>query len=309
MTNEERFRNFQYLEPEKEIGNVAELRSEHDLKLRYKTGLAANFSARGIYNYVNRERSRMFVNEAYLAVNKNKLNLKVGKQIFKYGKLTGVSNLDLANTYDYFDFIKTDNEELGQWGLTSKFEIKSFRVDLNYIYDLSPSIAYFEDNPWVKLPSQLISPSEPGVVMPIQFRDVINVNADQKRSSFDLGLNFDLLGMTARLDYYHGYNDILFRRLNLDLVSQSIPIQYDLELSIQPLSIYNLSVQKLFGDWNTWVEFGFIKNYFTAENGAIQPDNYYLPSLGVDRAFLFEDPAKMLKLMVQWRWIISIPTI
>lgn len=301
LTNNFGLSNFQYLESNRAIKNIAELRTEHNLNLKYKTVLAANFSARGIYNYVNRERSRMFLNEAYLAANKGKLNLKLGKQIFKYGKLTGFSNLDLANRYDYFDFLETDQEELGQWGLASKIEIKNIQFDLNYVHKHVPSVVYFEDNPWARLPNQFNHPNEPGVVVPVRLQDVVDINPEENRSSLNLGVNMELLGVTARLDYYNGYNDIPFRKIELDYFTPSIPMLYDIQLSVHPLSIYNLSVQRLYGDWNIWVEFGFIKNNFTTSAESVESDNYSVASAGLDRLFLFEDPAKFMKLVVQWR--------
>lgn len=295
------FRNFQYVKSTDDITNIAELRSEHSFKLKYKDGLAANLSARGRYNYLNRSRSRMYWNEAYVSVNKGKLELKIGKQIVKYGNLAGISNLDQANSYDYFDFLDTDQEEVSQWGLTSKVKIKKVQFDFKYIYKLDPSIVYFADNQWVKLPRQINHPSEVGVVIPIQLQSIINVNSDVRRNSLNLGLDLELGGLVARIDYYNGYNDIPFRKFDLDLFSQNSPIDFNLELSIQPLSLYNLNVQKTIGSWNTWVEFGFINNKFSKVDGSVESDNYKLFSLGVNRLFLFDESKKLLKLGGQWR--------
>ena len=294
-------RNFQYLNRANDISNMTELRTDSDLQLKYKTNLTAKLSARGIYNYTNRPRSRLFLNEAYIALSKGKVHSKFGKQIIKYGKLTGISNLDLANTYDYFDFLITDEEELGQWGLTSKLDLKQVQVEFSYVNNVNPSIIYFTDNPWTRLPSELNHPTQEGVMIPLRFRDIVRVGSEARKRAFDLGLSIDLQGLTARLDVYQGYNDIPFRRLNLDASMQSIPVAYDLELSQEALNIYNLNVQKLVGDWNLWFEFGLIKNKYSNEDGSIDSDDYSLFSLGVDRLILFDDPTKLLKLVGQWR--------
>lgn len=297
-------RTFQYIEGANDISNITELRSDHDLNLKYKTNLAVKLSARGLYNYTNRARSKLFLNEAYIAWNKGRLNTKLGKQIVKYGKLTGISNLDLANTYDYFDFLITDEEELGQWGLTSKFDTKHIQFEFNYVHDVSSSLVYFTDNPWTRLPSELSNPGVEGGMVPVQFRDIVNVDHDVRRSAFDLGVNIELFGFATRLDLYRGYNDIPFRKLNLDANALSYPITYDLELSQEALNIYNLNIQKLFGDWNVWLEFGLIKNKYSNAVGTIEADDYSLLSVGVDRLVLFEDPVKLLKLLGQWRYAI-----
>jgi len=296
--------NFQYLDRTKDINSIAELRSDHELKIKYKTNLAVKLAARGLYNYTNRQRSKLFLNEAYIAWNKGRLNTKLGKQVIKYGKLTGISNLDLANRYDYFDFLITDEEELGQWGLTSKFDTKHIQFDFNYIYNVEPSLIYFTDNPWTRLPSELAHSGVEGGMLPVKFRDVVNVDQDVRRSAYDLGVNIELFGFTTRFDLYKGSNDIAFRKLNLDTNTQSYPITYDLELSQEALSIYNLNVQKLLGDWNIWLEFGLIKNKFSNAGGSVVSDDYSLLSIGVDRLVLFEDPAKLLKLVGQWRYAI-----
>lgn len=304
ITNYIGVNNFQYLRQVNGINNIAELRSEHKFQVRYKTSLTGKLSARGMYNYVNTERSRLFVNEAYVAINKGSFNSRIGKQVIKYGKLTGVSNLDLANTYDYFDFLSTDNEELGQLGLSSKVDLQKVQVEFNFVYQGNPSNTYFTDNAWVKLPQSISHPYESDVLLPVRLGDIIQSYSDHRINTFNLGISLELLGVNTRLDYYNGLNDIPFRNINLNLEVPTLPLNYDLELTIQPLSIYNLSFQKLFGDWNAWFEYGFIKNRYDNGDGLVYSDNYNLLSIGADRLILFEDPAKLLKLVGQLRYAI-----
>ncbi|MEM1124692.1 MAG: hypothetical protein AAGJ18_29910, partial [Bacteroidota bacterium] len=129
---------------------IPEFSSQHELKLQYKTNFTAFTEVRSIVNQHDKQRRRIWLNQGYLAFNKSIFYGKVGKQIVKWGSLTGLSALDLANRYDYYDFIRTDQETLGVWGADAKLNLKKVQFQFRALPFNNTSRLYFNQNRWIR---------------------------------------------------------------------------------------------------------------------------------------------------------------
>lgn len=300
-SNQFEIRSYSLFENENSENNIFEYKGHHDLNLRYKTGFKANISFRSIWNSTNENRSRLFLNESNIALHKGMFNFKIGKQIIKWGSLAGISNLDLANRFDYFDFIDSDKEELGQWALVNKIGNASTQFQFRLVPKSSTSRIYLQNNNWSRLPNQIVSNDQLGNIIPVAFRDLLMDDFGENTTTFDLSLKTEINDFSLGINYFNGINDLDLRQLVFDLSSSASPIIYDIQLTNSDLEIYNFSVQRLVGEWNIWSELGFIKNKMTDNENKMIDDNYWSFTLGIDRAIFFEDPAKMLKLVAQWK--------
>ena len=276
---------------------IPELSTKHEFGMRYKTKLKAFVALRSVFNTNEKKRRRLWLNQAYVAFNKKKFYGKIGKQIIKWGDLTGRSALDMANVYDYYDFLQTDEETLGIWGIDTKLSLKKWQFKFKLVPFRNYSRLYFENNRWIRLPNSIKGPND--LLFTAQFNDLrkeypnssINYGASVSYENDDFELNFN---------GYSGTNDIP-QRLPLlstpDLISNVIP--YDIELKYHRLNIATVSFSKLIGSYSLWSELSYINNQRLNEIAALSPDNYLGFTIGLDRVFIFENPEKQLKLLFQ----------
>lgn len=274
---------------------IPELNSRHELQARYKTNFTAFASLHSIVNQHEKDRRRLWLNEAYVAFNKGSFYGKLGKQIVKWGTLTGLSALDLANVYDYYDFIRTDREALGIWGADFKLNLKKFQFQLKVAPFDNISRLYFQQHRWIRLPNQLPRPD--GTLLPVAFSGLQKTAFSGITYGASIGIENE--GSDLKMGWYSGQNDIpqYHTVLGGDMTDQGIP--YEIALTYHPLNIGAVSFTKLLGDFSAWTEVSFIQNQRMLE-GQLMPDNYFGLTIGLDRLFLFENPEKQLKFLLQY---------
>ena len=275
---------------------IPELGSQHEIKLNYKTNLTFFSSFKTIFNQHEKGRRRIWANEAYLGFNKNKVYGKIGRQIIKWGTLTGWSNLDMANVYDYYDFLRTDEEALGVFAADVKFRLKKLQLQVRLQPSNQTSRLYFQQNRWIRLPNQIPTPN--GAFLPVQLNEVEKISL--KSPTYGLGLNLETESLDLRLNWYSGQNDIPQRSISLNPIDLTRPIPFDIQLVYHRLNIASLSLVKLLGEWSVWTEFSHIKNQRIEENNQLSSDAYLGLTIGIDRLFIFENPEKQLKLLGQY---------
>ena len=274
--------------------------SKHSFQSRYKYHLKANASLITIYNQQNSERSRIFLNEAFVSFNKGGFNGKIGKQIFDWGNSTSLSALDLANAYDYFDFLDTDEQELGLWGFDLKYQQGIHTLQIGIIPQNNKSRIYIRDHNWTRLPSSIsLTQNEPPSI-PVVYNSKKTLNSTSS-TSFGLNYSLELLGFDWGLNYYNGLNDIPLKSLEFNVDPFSNNLNYNINLHYHRMQIATIKSAKLLGNWSIVGEFAWIQNKIIGENDQLTDDTYLMINASADRIFTFDDPEKLLRLLVQYR--------
>ncbi len=277
---------------------IPELSAKYEWEARYKTKFKTFASLNSVLNAHEKQRRRIWFNQAYLAFNKKKFYGKVGKQIIKWGRLTGWSNMDMANVYDYYDFLRTDNEALGVWAIDGKLSLKKWQVQFKVLPFQKSSRLYFENNRWIRLPQNFQGPND--IVFRAKLNEVNRVKPSSS-ASYGLSLGYENDDIEINFNGFSGVNDIPQRKSQLlapNLATKVLP--YNIELVYHRMNIATMAMTKLLGDYSLWSEVSFVNNQRMEEMGDLVPDNYWGITFGIDRLFIFESPEKQLKLLVQY---------
>lgn len=277
---------------------IPEWASKHEFEVRYKTNFKSKVELRTLANLHEKDRRRIWLNQAFLAFNQKKFYGKIGKQIIKWGDQTGWSWMDLANVNDYYDFLRTDEEALGVWAADAKIKLKKWQFQVRVLPFRQYSRLYFNQNRWIRLPSQIPGPGD----------EIFSTRLDEKRKlnelkpvSIGASVQYENNDFEISLNGYSGSNDIPQRAIQLktpDFTEKEIA--YDLKLIYHRINIATLSITKLLGEFSLSSEIAFINNRRLDETQALQHDNYTGLTLSADRIFLFENPEKQLKILFQY---------
>jgi hypothetical protein len=282
-------------------GEVATLQT---LRLESGTRWQAQLTAQGVLNNHHAHRQRAWVNEAYLAYRHQAWYVKAGKQIVKWGKLSGWSALDLANRYDYYDFLATDEEQLGMWGLTTRLTQGATVASLSVFPGQDRSRLALTDNRWLNLPQALPHPAQPEVMVPLRQTE-ISSSRSSNVPQIGWEVSTEVSRFTARIGGYYGQNDIPRSRIQLN----SFDLQeatYTLDMKYHPILINTFNLSTYLGEWNVWMEAANVNSKRLANNEArLTDDHYGFLALGTDRLWFFNNPERQLKLLVQYVHAIS----
>jgi len=286
-----------------DIANVYEYGLVNKATISKGTTWKLKGEVKSLLNSQNADRSRIFLNQLYATFNYGTLNIKLGKQTLKWGNLPGVSSLDLANVYDYFDFIESDDDELGSWGVDAKLALRIGQLKLRVFPSTQSSRLYYTENNWLQMPTEIALEQGGSQRLPVSFSGLRNLEK-VNRAVFGLEYGATFFNTDFKLSYYNGINDIPLASPEV-IKGSELPLLLFINTREHRLGILALSASKLFGDWTLSTELSRVQNHLLDHTGDVVDDNYGLVSIGVDRLFLFEDMERMLKVMYQHRFSYS----
>ena len=243
------------------------------------------------------EDGRTFIEprELYLNLRHGKFNTSVGMQIINWSGLAGWSAADIPNTYQYYDFLDTEDEERGQWTFKSTIQQGSFQFTATVIPFFRVSSLFFENNRWITLPTE-IQISE--TTVPLNFTGS-NWIRDYDELQLGLKLSFRLGESQQTIIAYHGYNDIPVRSLSINEQDPDGGLDFTLNLIYHKLQFLSWQSEFYAGQWNIWSEANITESRIL-ENDRLTPHVWYNLTIGTDRNIEFYDPEKQLNLLFQY---------
>lgn len=283
----------------------AELLGNHAGKITYRKRWQLRYELRQSLNADHPRRSRIWLNEAYLAYRHGDLYLKGGKQTVKWGTLTGFSAMDLANRYDYYDVLDTEEERLGLWGLETRWSRGLSELQLRVLPSSNRSRLHIQNNRWVHLPEAVPYPVVPTGVLPVAYEGNYS---NPVPSIPQLGASFgtELGSVSLRANWFYGENDMPQNSLHLFDVGADGG-SYEVQLDYHPIMLSALNASSYLGNWNVWAE-AALANSERMVDGQMEADDYVFLSVGADRVWQFEQPEKLLKLVVQYIHVLADPS-
>lgn len=281
-----------------------EMRLAANGKWAFKKSLQGYASAIANGNPAHRERNRIWLNEAYLSYQHKPFFIRAGKQVVKWGNLTGYSAFDLANRFDYYDILDTEREKLGIWGAEGRvskgktsFQFRAFLPD-------NRSRLYVENNRWVPIPREIPGP-DPSAAIPTRLAG----------STENLATNLPLLGANfateigrfqLRFNWLRGNNDIPFSQVVFGETEGSA-LPYTVEKSFHPFTISGFQWGTWAGSWNLWGEVAHVHSRRMASENTIGKDLFTFVSAGTDRFWQLENPEQHFRLVVQLIRVLTSP--
>ena len=268
-----------------------------NIELNYRFNKAIQFKSSTQINLNTVESGRAFIEarEFYLNYRQGKFNTSIGRQIVNWSGLAGWSASDIANTFQYYDFLDTEDEERGHWTLKSTFQQGSVQLSVTVIPFFRVSSLFLENNRWINLPS-ITQTSNTEIAL-----NYLGANRIREYDELQLGLKFSFrLGESQQTFIaYQGYNDIPVRVLNITDQNPEDGLDYTLDLIYHKLQYLSWQSEFYLGQWNIWSEANLTESRIWQDD-RLAPHVWYNLTLGADRNFEFYDPEKQLNILLQY---------
>ena len=252
----------------------------------------------------NNLRNRVYLDEAYINFRQKKFDLRIGKQIYKWGKSDAINPTNYFSNTDYSDIIDTEDEEIGVISLNLKYYIGNVVIEGVIAPSFIPSV--LPDSSarwWPTLPKNVSNPLYPAVGWQLletnYFFPAPTIPQFGTQSfQYSVKLSGFMRGLDYSLSWFNGFNDLpdLYFVNEIDTMTFS-------SVNISSIYSYNrinaLGVNLAFnaGKFSVRGEAAyFITEDWDGEKELID-DPYLQYVIGVDRIF-FGD-----KLFVLAQWI------
>ena len=280
--------------PDKE-DSQNEWKTNIELNYRFNNSIQLKSSTQINLNTVESERTFIEPRELFLNFRHGKFNTSVGKQIINWSGLAGWSAADIPNTYQYYDFLDTEDEERGHWTFKSTLQQGSVQLSATVIPFFRVSSLFLENNRWINLPSETQITE---AVVPLNFTGANRIR-EYDELQLGLKLSFRLGESQQTLIAYHGYNDIPVRALRITDQNPQDGLDYTLDFIYHKLQFLSWQSEIYLGQWNIWSEANITESRIIEDDG-LTPHIWYNLTLGTDRNIEFYDPEKQLNLLFQY---------
>lgn len=217
------------------------------------------------------EKSVFISREAYIAGNTSVADIKVGQQIFAWGRSDIVNAADFSRR-NYLDPLDDDAEKLGNLAISAKFYRESYSVEplLIPVYQAS-------ELPAVNAPWALLQDS-PGI-----HYKVADEQPDNNLANLQYGVRVDaqFTGIDAGFSFFNGWNDIPSYQAEMQLSPSGALVT----LHAQPYRIrtYAADMAYLLGSYSGRAELTYIQTQDSAARNPQIDDPYYHLVLGLDK--------------------------
>lgn len=239
--------------------------------------------------------------EAWLKYESDNYDIKIGKQIFQWGKGTFINPTSIATPKDYRDIIDTTNEEFGLLSLSFKYYIQSETYQFIYIPEFKASRLPSIGTRWFfDLPDSIKTPGS-NVNLPSSYRTHYDDSFESKTDNNQFLFRYS--NYSNQFDYsliYHKGIDSLpvFTEEILSISPEQAEIQ--INGSFTKFEMLGGDLALPVGKWMARVEAAY---FYTEDSSGLREDKddpYFHLVIGFDRSFnnlLFD---KDLFFAVEW---------
>ncbi|NNF74684.1 MAG: hypothetical protein HKN00_05835 [Flavobacteriaceae bacterium] len=282
------------------LNSVGEL---YDFQNEWKTILDFNWEfteglsliTNTVINLNTSAKSRRFINirDAFIKYQSKSLDLRLGRQLIDWSELSGWSPIDMPNTMYYYDFLNSDDEEIGRWAFNGFLYQDQIVFNFTLLPFFRSSELYFNNNRWIRPPETL-----PLNGMPVSANfSGTNDQIFKNEWQFGASINLPIGNVQNSLIYYNGLNDIPVRTLDVTSGNSS-ELNYQIGLVYHRLEQISYQNSFFLGQWNLWSELNYTRTRIS-NNDDIIPHKFYNLTAGLDRQFDLKNESE-LHLLLQY---------
>lgn len=156
----------------------------------------------------DKNRNRIWIDELWITHKMKNVDITLGKQILGWGTTDGINPVNNVNPVDFSDFLDTDNQRIGVYGIRTQFFWGSFDADLIWMPIASRGKLPATNSRWF--------PSLSLMGFPQQLKDLcvsvdINYKLPEPRfrnSEFGARLRKRFQGIDLGMSYYNGFEPL-----------------------------------------------------------------------------------------------------
>jgi len=180
-------------------------------------------------DFSDKSRNRIFPKEYYFDLTLKNVDLRIGKQKYKWGRADGFNFTNNINPVDFSDLLDTTEEDIGLLSSNLVFYVKDWTIRGVLAPVFFSSIMPNQNSVWFpKFPGAVPNPFIEGQYLHADYTFAENEEPSKKITSAQYAIKVDkTLGpFDLSLSYYNGYSDIPEFVTNQSLIApDSVSIQ------------------------------------------------------------------------------------
>nr|WKN34986.1 hypothetical protein K4G66_21655 [Tunicatimonas sp. TK19036] len=250
--------------------------------------------------FSDKQRNRIFPKEYYVDVTFSSVDLRIGKQIYSWGRADGINFTNNLTPLDFSDILDLDDEEFGILSASATYYYKNWSLQTVFVPVFVPSFLPHSKSVWT-LPQVIPNPQFSENQVNAVYQPLPDIGPANDLSSAQYAARLD--GQLGRIDlsasYYHGYGDIPeiqlqpvgFAQDTITLSAQNIYIPWD---------VVGLDFATTFGGLGFRGEGAYFITSGEAARLAQNENDYLQYSLGLDYLFSLGQSNSTLHLLTEY---------
>lgn len=256
----------------------------------------------------DRARDRTFLDEAYVDLFFGDFDIRVGKQIYAWGRADGINPTDNLTVWDYSDVLDTDDEQIGQVSIRTDYYFGPWTLEGVLVPSFTPSVLPRGDSRWFPpLPGGAPDPALPGGARTITFADPLLPDEGLESFQYALKLTGSGGGWDYSVSWFDGFNDLPALRVIGPVSSPSAAAGMIVEQSYHRRRTIGADFATAIGKLGAHGEAAY---YITEDWRGLDPaidDPYLQFVLGGDYTIRDLLPDKDLFLLLEWVQEVQVP--
>lgn len=284
-------------------------------ELRHGTGTKASLlgSVELRYDQADPSRNRVFLDEAYMDLFLGPFDIRVGRQVYAWGRADGFNPTDNLTAWDFSDILDTDNEKLGLVSARATYYIGDWSIEAVLAPSFTASIwPNAHSRWWPELPASAENPAHPGkgpsrLDARYTFADEVLPDEGLQSTQYALKVTGFVQGWDFSVSWFDGFDDLPALHLKTDIDPTFTTAFVEVEPRYHRQRAIGADVATTIGAIGVHGEAAY---YLTEDWGGVNPaidDPYLHYVVGADYTFDDVLPEKDLFLFVEWVQEVQIP--
>jgi hypothetical protein len=286
------------------------------LELRHQVNPNADiFGSVEIRNdQANPARDRIYLDEAYINLYLGDIDIRVGKQIYAWGRADGFNPTDNLTAWDFSDILDTDDEKIGVISARANYYIGDWSIEAVLVPSFTASILPAEvSSRWLpELPAAVPNPMYPEAgpaTLQASYRFARPILPDEgvKSTQYAMKLSGLASGWDFSISWFDGFDDLPAVH-NITVVDSAFTTaEITLQSKYHRRRAIGADFATAFGGLGVRGEAAY---YLTEDWDGTDPaidDPYLQYVLGLDYTFRDVLPGKDLFVLMQWVQEVQMP--
>lgn len=284
-------------------------------ELRHEVNAKANVfgSVELRYDQADPVRNRVYLDEAYVNLYYGRLDLRLGKQIFAWGRADGFNPTNNLTAWDYSDVLDTENEQLGLVSARAVYYAGSWSAEAVLAPSFTPStLPGVHSRWWPELPATVANPVYPAAGprrLNARYRYAAPRLPDEGLASTQYALRLSglLRGWDVSVSWFDGYDDLPALHVTPDVDAALTTATVTIEPAYHRRRAAGVDFATTFGALGVRGEAAY---YLTEDWSGTDPaidDPYLQYAVGADYTFDGLLVGKDLFLLAEWVQELHLP--
>ncbi|NIM50951.1 MAG: hypothetical protein GTN78_24445 [Gemmatimonadales bacterium] len=300
-------------------GNAAKINSRNQgilqLELRHRaSGVAEAFGSVEIRaDQADPARNRVFLDEAYISLYIGDADIRVGKQIYAWGRADALNPTDNLTVWDFSDILDTDDEKIGALSARVEYYFGDWMVEGVLVPSFTASVLPGVDSRWwPELPATIPNPAYPrlgGPTLAASYTSAESVLPDEGVESTQYAVRLSGLatGWDFSISWFDGFDDLPAIHTSTVIDSTTATAEIVLQQRYHRRRAIGMDFATTMGRLGVRGEAAY---YLTEDWRGVDPaidDPYLQYTLGLDYTFSDVWPDKDLFVLVEWVQEVQVP--